>query len=58
MTNIEADDVFVDYLDKSNAGLYQYSANSKVYLIDGTHVVCKLPVPETVVSGTRVKSKF
>ena len=57
VTNIEADDVFVEYLEKSEAG-YQYSANSKVYLITGTDVVCKLPVPEIVVSGTRVKSIF
>ena len=57
MTNIELDDEFVEYIEKSDTG-YQYSAKSAVYLINESDNVCKLPTPEIVVSGTRVKSVF
>lgn len=39
VTNIELDDVFVEYLEKSNTG-YQYAAKSTVYLINESGVVC------------------
>ena len=57
VTNIKLDDVFVEYLEKSDTG-YQYSAKFTVYLINESDIVCKLPTPEIVVSGTRVKSVF
>lgn len=54
ITDIKSGDLCVDYLEKSDSG-YQYPANTKVYLQNVTDIVCKLPMPEMIVSGSRGK---
>lgn len=55
--DIESDDICVEYLEK-NDKCYQYPVREEECWHNISDIICKLPVPDVVVSGSRVKCVF
>ena len=52
------DDICVDYLEKCGSKYYKYSTDSQDFMQNTSDIVCTLPEPEVVISGSRVFCVF
>lgn len=56
--SIDNDDIYVEYMEKCGSKYYKYSTDSQDFTQSTSDIVCTLPEPEVVISGSRVFCVF
>ena len=52
--SIDNEDICVEYLEECGSKYYKYSTDSQVFKQNTSDIVCALPEPDVVISGSRL----